>query len=87
MPITVDQACLYATHLAERLKYLPIVTYYQAVVFYHACGGIEPVRRSNQILQATLKGHRKEYWHGAECQGPHFPSPFKSHRPGGEFSK
>ena len=48
-----EQACLYVTYMSERLKYSSVVAYYQAVIFYHVCAGLEPVRMSDSILRAT----------------------------------
>ena len=66
-PCNVEQACLYVTYLAQRLKVSSVKTYYQAVVFYHVCAGIEPVRCSNPVLCTTLKGIEK--CKGAGCKG------------------
>ena len=73
MPISVNQACLYVTYLAENLKISSIVTYYQAVVFYHVCAGLEPVRLSNPILKATIKGIEKEKKDVTGGKDPMFP--------------
>ena len=56
LPCTVDQACMYVTFLADKMKVSSIITYYQAVVFMHTCNGLEPVNLSNPILKATIKG-------------------------------
>ena len=56
LPCTVEQACLYVTYLARSLKSSTIKTYYQAVIFRHVCVGLEPVRLSNPVLGATMKG-------------------------------
>ena len=56
LPCSLDQACWYVTHLAERLSYASVLAYYNAVVYMHACMGLEPVRVNNPILKATLEG-------------------------------
>ena len=65
MPCNTKHACLYVTILSERLKYSSILAYYQAVIFYHVCAGYQPIRPSDPILRATLKGIEKSK---AECQ-------------------
>ena len=42
-PCSAEQACLYVTHLVDRLSYMSDVTYYNAVVCMHVCKGLEPV--------------------------------------------
>ena len=56
VPCSVDQACMYVSFLADKMKLSSITTYYQAVVFAHTCQGLEPVTLANPILKATLKG-------------------------------
>ena len=56
LPCTVVQACRYVTFLAERLKFSSICAYYQSVIFFHVCLGLVPVRMSDPVLRATLKG-------------------------------
>ena len=56
LPCDVSQACLYVSYLAQRLKISTVKAYYQAVIFHHVCAGLEPVRMSNPVLKATLKG-------------------------------
>ena len=73
MPISVNQACLYVTYLAENLKVSSIITYYQAIVFYHVCAGLEPVRLSNPTLKATIKGIEKGESKSACGKDPMFP--------------
>ena len=73
MPVSVEQACLYVTYLAVHLKFSTIVTYYQAVVFYHVCAGVEPVRLSDPILKATLKGIEKGQLVGSKGKDAMFP--------------
>ena len=58
-PCNVDQACMYVSYLARKLKFSSIKAYYQSVIFFHVCAGWEPVRMSNPILRATLKGIEK----------------------------
>ena len=58
-PCGVDQACKYVTYLSDRLKFSSILAYYQAVIFYHTCEGLEPVRVSNPVLKATLNGIKR----------------------------
>ena len=58
-PCNVDQACQYVSYLAERLKFSSIRSYYQSVIFFHVCAGFEPIRMSNPILNATLRGIEK----------------------------
>ena len=59
LPCGVDQACKYVTFLSERLKYSSIVAYYQSVIFFHTCAGLEPVRVSDPVLRATLNGIKR----------------------------
>ena len=59
LPCHINQACLYVTLLSERLKLSSIICYYQSVIFHHVCVGLEPIRISNPVLQATLKGIEK----------------------------
>ena len=66
-PCSLEQACMYVSHLAKRLKFSSVKSYYQAVIFYHVCVGLEPVRMSNPILCATLKGIEKSK--GGEGKG------------------
>ena len=73
IPISVNQACLYVTYLAERLKLSTIITYYQAVVFYHVCVGIEPVRLSNPILKSTIRGIERDKQDPSKGKDPIFP--------------
>ena len=56
IPCSVDQACMYVSYLADKMKLSSITTYYQAVVFMHTCQGLDPVTLANPILKATLKG-------------------------------
>ena len=72
-PCDVNQACLYVTYLAERLKFSSVTSYYQAVIFYHVCVGIEPVRMSNPVLKATLKGIERDKGQGEIGKDPMLP--------------
>ena len=56
LPCTVNQACMYVTYLADKMKLSSITTYYQAVVFMHTCKGLDPVTLANPVLKATIKG-------------------------------
>ena len=56
MPCGREQACLYVTALASRLEFQSVLTYYQAVVYFHVCNGVDPVRQSDPVLKATLSG-------------------------------
>ena len=78
MPVSVEQACLYITVLAERLKVSSIITYYQAVVFHHVCVGLEPVRLSHPVLKATLKGIEKVKGVGSQGKDPMLPVHLRS---------
>ena len=77
LPCRVEQACKYVTLLAEDLSFSSIQTYYQSVIFHHVCAGLQPVRLSNQILQATMNGIKRTK---TECQSgkdPIFPEHLK----------
>ena len=56
LPCSLNQACMYVTYLADKMKLSSIFTYYQAVVFMHTCNGLDPVTVANPVLKATLKG-------------------------------
>ena len=73
MPCDVNQACLYVTMLAERLKPSSVHAYYQSVIFHHVCAGLEPVRVSNPILNATLKGIERCKGQATRAKDPLFP--------------
>ena len=59
MPCGVQQACSYVTYLARRLAYTSVLAYYQAIIFFHTCEGLSPVRFANPALQATLNGIKR----------------------------
>ena len=73
MPITVNQACLYVTLLADKLKISTVINYYQSIVFFHVCAGVEPVRLSNPILKSTLKGIERSKNEVSKGKDPIFP--------------
>ena len=73
LPCGVKQACRYVAFLAERLKFSSICTYYQSVIFYHVCAGLEPVRMSNPVLSATLKGIERLKGECSKGKDPIFP--------------
>ena len=77
MPCSSNQACLYVTDLSERLKYLSIVAYYQAVIFYHVCAGYHPVRASDPILCSTLKGIERSKSNSQKGKDPILPAQLK----------
>ena len=77
LPCSLEQACLYVTHLANRLKFSSVKAYYQAVVFYHVCAGLEPVRMSNPVLSATLKGIERSKSEGSKGKDPILPHHLK----------
>ena len=73
LPCDVDQACLYVTFLAKTLKPSTIKAYYQAVIFYHVCSGLEPIRLSNPVLKATMKGIERSQSVRAQGKDPILP--------------
>ena len=73
LPCTVDQACMYVSFLADKMKVSSIVTYYQAVIFMHTCYGLTPVTMSNPILKATVKGIENVEGSGEVGKDPLFP--------------
>ena len=77
IPCDVQQACLYVASLADRLKFSSITTYYQSVIFFHVCAGAEPVRMSNPILRATLRGIERSLGQVQKGKDPILPSHLK----------
>ena len=73
LPCSVDQACMYVTFLADKMKVSSIITYYQSVIFMHTCNGLDPVRPSNPVLKATLKGIEKVEGSAEVGKDPIFP--------------
>ena len=78
LPCTVDQACMYVSFLADKMKVSSIVTYYQAVVFMHTCYGLSPVTMSNPILKATLKGIENVEGNVGSGKDPLFPKDLRA---------
>ena len=78
LPCDAEQACLYVTYLSDRLKYSSVLAYYQAVIFYHVCAGLEPIRSSNSILKATLNGIKRLATAAPQGKDPIFPSHLRS---------
>ena len=74
LPSNAEQACLYVTYLSGRLKYSSVLAYYQAVIFYHVCAGLEPVRTCNSILRATMNGIKRLAATAPQGKDPIFPS-------------
>ena len=73
MPCNVEQACLYVSHLAGNLQYSSILAYYQAVIFFHVCAGLNPVRLSNPVLKATMNGIKRLGPSAPRGKDPIFP--------------
>ena len=74
LPCSIEQACLYVTHLSFKLKFSTIKTYYQAVIFYHVCAGLCPVRLSNPVLAATMKGIERANGSSENAKDPILPN-------------
>ena len=77
LPCSLEQACLYVTYLAVKLKFSSVKAYYQAVIFNHVCAGLEPVRMSNPVLKATLKGIEKSKSGDSKGKDPILPHHLK----------
>ena len=73
LPCNVEQACLYVTYLAQRLKPSSVRAYYQAVIFYHVCAGVLPVRMSDPVLKATLQGIERAFPGDTKGKDPILP--------------
>ena len=78
LPCSVEQACMYVSYLADKMKLSSITTYYQSVVFMHTCQGLEPVTLSNPVLKATLKGIGNVEGSVEEGKDPLLPSDLKT---------
>ena len=74
LPCSVDQACMYVSYLADKMKLSSITTYYQAVVFMHTCQGLDPVTLANPVLKATLKGIGNVEGNVEKGKDPLFPA-------------
>ena len=77
LPCTLDQACMYVSFLADKMKISSIITYYQAVVFKYTCYGLSPVNMSNPVLKATIKGIENVESSGEVGKDPLFPQELK----------
>ena len=73
-PCDVTQAFQYVAFLAEKLKFSTIKLYYQAVVFFHVCAGFEPVRMSNPVHSATLRGIERSKSEDSNGKDPILPN-------------
>ena len=78
LPCNANQACLYVTYLSDRLKYSSVVAYYQAVIFYHVCAGLEPIRLANSVLKATMNGIKRLAPTASQGKDPIFPTHLKA---------
>ena len=76
-PCNVEQACMYVSYLARKLRFSSIKAYYQSVIFFHVCAGWEPVRMSNPVLKATLKGIEKLKSGDSKGKDPMLPEHLK----------
>ena len=74
LPCDREQACMYVAFLGDKMKYSSVVTYYQAVVYMHVCMGLEPIRMSDTVLKATLRGIQRVEGRGQVGKDPLFPT-------------
>ena len=77
MPCGVEQACLFVTHLSRTLQYTSILAYYQAVIFFHVCAWLTPVRLSDPVLKATMNGIKRLGPTASKGKDPIFPCHLK----------
>ena len=70
---SVKQACQYVSWLSSKLEYTSILAYYQAVIFFHVCKGVEPVRMADPVLKSTLAGIKRSKLDHKIGKDPIFP--------------
>ena len=60
LPCSTEQACLYATFLADYMLASSISAYLQALTFFHMLKGFQPPILSDRRVKATLNGIRNK---------------------------
>lgn len=59
IPCSSQRLSIYASYLASYMCYSSIITYLQAVVFYHKVNGYDPPSSSSPVMKLTMEGIKR----------------------------